>query len=240
MPDYEFVLWDKDRIQHLLKIPFVEQAMAAKEWAFASDYIRWYALYTEGGIYLDSDVKVRKRFDHFLKHRAFMASYTPAKRWKMPNRPAGDYYVEAEMIGTEKGHPLMKQCLDSYENQNFSKSDGWTVDVGIAPVVLTNACIRFGYQTTKYTEDIYFIDEGIAIFPEVYLGNVQGKFSFKHTHAVHFCMSSWIGDRFLKKDALFHLRKLHRSLITNYFFFGRLHYVGKNCLGSIKKLIHIE
>ena len=34
-------------------VPYVRDAMKAKKYAFAADYIRLYALYTEGGIYLD-------------------------------------------------------------------------------------------------------------------------------------------------------------------------------------------
>ena len=44
-----------------------------RKWAFACDYIRVYALYTEGGIYLDSDVFVRNSLDFCLANRAFSA-----------------------------------------------------------------------------------------------------------------------------------------------------------------------
>ena len=35
---------------------------------FCADYIRAYALFTEGGFYLDSDVIVNKKFDTFLNY----------------------------------------------------------------------------------------------------------------------------------------------------------------------------
>ena len=41
--------------------PFVKEAYESKKWAFVSDYVRIYALYNEGGLYLDTDVKILKR-----------------------------------------------------------------------------------------------------------------------------------------------------------------------------------
>ena len=43
-------------------VAFVKEACNLKKWAFACDYIRAYALYHEGGIYLDSDVRVIRPF----------------------------------------------------------------------------------------------------------------------------------------------------------------------------------
>ncbi|MDR3128763.1 MAG: hypothetical protein LBU03_00695 [Tannerellaceae bacterium] len=70
MPDYEIICWDKERFD-IDSVQFVKDACAARKWAFAADYIRLYAVYTEGGIYLDSDVLVFRRFDCFLNHGAF-------------------------------------------------------------------------------------------------------------------------------------------------------------------------
>jgi mannosyltransferase OCH1-like enzyme len=65
MPEYELVLWDTNRFD-VNSVPFVAEAVSVKKWAFAADYIRLYALYTEGGIYLDTDVFVRKSFTNLL------------------------------------------------------------------------------------------------------------------------------------------------------------------------------
>ena len=47
-------------------VPWVRRAFRLKKYAFAADYIRHYALYTEGGIYLDTDIEIRKPFDELL------------------------------------------------------------------------------------------------------------------------------------------------------------------------------
>lgn len=65
LPDYEIMLWDLKRFD-IAQVPWVEQAFRVKKYAFAADYIRLYALYNYGGIYLDSDVEVLKSFDPLL------------------------------------------------------------------------------------------------------------------------------------------------------------------------------
>ena len=69
-PDYEIVRWSTKNFD-INSIPYVKEAFEARKWAFAADYIRMYALYTQGGIYLDSDVILLKRFDDFLNNSFF-------------------------------------------------------------------------------------------------------------------------------------------------------------------------
>ena len=65
LPDYEIMLWDTQRFD-MNSSQWVRQAFECKKYAFAADYIRFYALYHHGGIYLDSDVEVLKSFDDLL------------------------------------------------------------------------------------------------------------------------------------------------------------------------------
>ncbi|MEN7470513.1 glycosyltransferase family 32 protein, partial [Providencia stuartii] len=57
LPDYEIMEWGNDCLE-TINNTYVNEAIKNKKWAFASDYIRLYALYNYGGIYLDSDVEV--------------------------------------------------------------------------------------------------------------------------------------------------------------------------------------
>src|SRR5574344_1400117 len=71
LPDYEFILWNFDRFDISSSI-WVKEAFNAKKYAFAADYIRCYALYNYGGIYLDMDVEVIKPFDDLLSKKYFL------------------------------------------------------------------------------------------------------------------------------------------------------------------------
>ena len=59
LPDYEIKQWNESNFD-VNSFPFVKEAYESKKWAFVSDYVRIYALYNEGGLYLDTDVKILK------------------------------------------------------------------------------------------------------------------------------------------------------------------------------------
>ena len=62
LPDYEVKLWNESNF-NLTVCKYVQEAYAAKKYAFVSDFCRIYALYEYGGIYFDTDVEVLKSFD---------------------------------------------------------------------------------------------------------------------------------------------------------------------------------
>ena len=65
LSDYEFMLWDTRKIDVNSNL-WLKQAYENKKYAFAADYIRFFALYHYGGIYLDADVEVLKDFKSLL------------------------------------------------------------------------------------------------------------------------------------------------------------------------------
>ena len=118
LPDYEFMLWDKSRFD-IHSIFWVEQACAEKKWAFAADYIRLYALYNYGGIYLDSDVEVLKSFDDLLDRGYFFG------REHTPDRIENQDSIEAATFGAEKGLPFLKSVMAFYETHDFCDKNGF-------------------------------------------------------------------------------------------------------------------
>ena len=54
-PDYVIKLWTEKDID-TQKYPLVAKAIREKRWALASDIIRMYAVYSEGGFYFDTDI----------------------------------------------------------------------------------------------------------------------------------------------------------------------------------------
>ena len=120
-------------------VPFVREAVSLSKWAFASDYIRLYAVYSEGGIYLDSDVYMYQSFDPFLDNRyftnvEFTSHFKKNKSWqflnddgtkKNPNQIAlPGLALQAAIFGGEAGHPFLKKCMEYYENEKFILPNG--------------------------------------------------------------------------------------------------------------------
>ena len=50
MPDWGYKIWNEDNFD-VDSIPYTKEAYAAKKYAFVTDYVRLYALKTEGGVY---------------------------------------------------------------------------------------------------------------------------------------------------------------------------------------------
>ena len=133
MPEFELILWDRNRFD-IKSVIFVEEACKMKKWAFASDYIRAYALYTEGGIYLDSDVFVKKKFDQFLDYDFFtsvrfnssvirdrntlgLLNDDGSSRIPFTRKPG--FGIQAAVLGSIKGYPYLAECLEYYSDKHF-------------------------------------------------------------------------------------------------------------------------
>ena len=176
MPDYEIKCWDANSFD-FDSVPFVKQAWAARNWAYVADYIRLYALYTEGGIYLDSDVKTYRRFDEFLKNRFFIGTEEEFE---------GTIHVEPAIMGSEKQHPFLKACLDYYGVINYLKESGERADV--VPFVLTDILKNmYGYKQENLDQHLA---DGIRVYSQKYFGHKFGT-SVGDYYAIHFYNSAW-------------------------------------------------
>jgi len=108
LPDYELKLWNESNSP--MNHPYVQAMYAAGKWAFVSDYIRFWALYNEGGIYLDTDTEVLKSFDDLLHHPAFFGQ-------------TKDGVTAAGVIGAVPNHPAIKAILDVYDHDTTYTTD---------------------------------------------------------------------------------------------------------------------
>lgn len=127
LPDYEIVLWDTKRFD-INSVAWVKEAFEAKKYAFAADYIRLYAVYTEGGIYLDSDVEMVKSFNDLLSNKAFIGF------------EAATEAVEAAVFGGEKGCTWCKEVMKFYYDHHFQvTAQGGVSEDYFAPNIVRNS-----------------------------------------------------------------------------------------------------
>lgn len=110
LPDYEVWVWNPERFD-LNSSAWVKEAYEKKKYAFCADYIRLYALYHYGGVYLDSDVEVLKSFDPLLKLPYFIGMESKQ-------------YFEAAVIGAEKGNAFIGHIMKHYDGRHFVKENG--------------------------------------------------------------------------------------------------------------------
>lgn len=167
---YKVIEWNESNFD-IEQHPFVKAAYEAKKWAYVSDYIRAYAIYNYGGIYLDTDILLLDNFDDFLNHRAFVG-------FENPNYP----FTAA--FGAEKGHPLVKDMLDYYDEldtYHFDFKNNNTISV--SDILINKYGCKVGnmYQVLK---------EGIAVYPDTILCNPSEK-----SVSIHVFTGTWLDEK---------------------------------------------
>jgi len=202
LPDYECRLWTLDSFD-VNALAWTREAYRAKAWAFLTDYIRLYALYEEGGIYLDTDVYVKKTFDSFLMDRFFTSiEYHPEmiesdelsdQRLDIkginlfPGKRVPGLGLQAAILGAEKGHPYLEKAMAFYRNNHFIQNGKWFTDL-IAPDVLALIAEDFGL---KYNKDVeQELREGMKVYSYYIFGGAYTQIT-KDTVAVHLSAGGW-------------------------------------------------
>ena len=169
-PDYEIVRWSTKNFD-INSITYVKEAFEARKWAFAADYIRMYALYTQGGIYLDSDVILLKRFDDFLNNSFFSSmEYHPTQIEKCGTmnyidsngKRIADKYIEgiqiqAAVMGAEKGNPFVKEVMDWYSDKHFVNEDG-TIRTNVLSPYIMRELLRKSDLYTRTSTRIFLAE----------------------------------------------------------------------------------
>lgn len=164
LPDYELILWDTHRFD-VNSVPWVKEAYEAKKYAFAADYIRLYAVYTEGGIYLDSDVEMLKTFDDLLHNNSFVGF------------EAATGFIEAAIFGSEAGSVWCQKAMQFYHDKHFQVSADGRIDSGfLAPNVLQAAILSTypDFPSCPPNEPILIGGEkGICVYPPEYFSPLK-------------------------------------------------------------------
>lgn len=151
LKDYIIIEWTNKNF-NLEIIPFTTQAYKNKKWAFIADYFRLWVLYNNGGIYLDSDVLVKKSFDPFLNNSLFMA-------WENLD------LIGTHVIGSEKNNDLLKFFMNYYEERNFCDEEN-NLDMIPMPQVVTKL-LRNNYKI-KRNGKLNEINYNVKIYPMNY------------------------------------------------------------------------
>lgn len=188
LPDYEFMLWDKNRFD-INSIQWTKQAYEAKKYAFAADYIRLYAVYTYGGIYMDMDVEVLKPFNNLLEGK-YILGYE------------GKEGIEAGIFGAEKNADWVKSCLDYYNGKSFITKNG-AYDIRPLPSIMYEI-ISKGYK------DLNLLPFDFLTAKSYKTGEITVT---ENTVTIHHFAGSWVS----KKDRM--MERVYGFIEKNKFLF---------------------
>lgn len=177
-PDYEIIEWNESNFD-VNCCDYVKEAYEAKKWAFVTDYVRIWALNTYGGVYLDTDVELKKSLDKFLSHRAF----TGFEKEDLPF---------TAIYGSEANHPLCTTIISHYKDRQFLLPDG-SFDLTTNTITVTEL------MTQKYNLDLsnktQILSDGLAVYSNDYFCpksyDDDRVYKTKNTHAIHWFNASW-------------------------------------------------
>lgn len=205
LPDYEVRRWTYEDAK-AIGCRFIDEALEARKWAFAADVVRFYAIYKEGGVYMDSDILVKKRFDRFIPEHGF-ATFHEHIGSKMQ--------LQAAFLIGEKGNVYCKSVFDYYNQHSFLKSDG-TYDQTISPVVMLDMAYARGYKPEDTEQHL---EDDVVIYPGYYVTPCKKNVEV-HPDAIalHTIYGSWRKRKFGRKLELF---VKHQLLCIRYFLFKR-------------------
>lgn len=203
LPDYEFMLWNRQRFPQGHSL-WVDQAFRSKRYAFAADFIRLYALYNYGGIYLDCDVEVLRTFNPFLHLRNMIC-------WQKDCEG-----LEVATFGVEPHAAWVKQCLDYYDGRPFVTEKGFYDDLTM-PLITERQLRAADYSLVN----VATIDEAQAVEGDKTIAVLPSDFfspkSYRtketrltaNTVSIHQFEGSWLFIPFYTKIDLFLGRLFH-------------------------------
>lgn len=197
LPDYEIKEWNEQNFDINSNL-YVQQAYESRKFAFVTDYVRLYALVTEGGIYMDTDVEVIKSFDPFLHHNAFSGF-------------ENNNYVPTGMMASEKAGKWATELLEEYDHRAFVNDDG-TFDITSNTVTITRYMLKVGLTQNNTFQDFPGL---ITIYPADYFcPKDHGTGLIKLTDnsvCIHHFACSWLPHK---------VRFLHKCKVLAYRIFG--------------------
>lgn len=193
-PDYEIKEWNEDNFD-LDMYPYVREAYDTRKFAFVTDVVRLYALYHEGGIYMDTDVEVIKPLDSLLAYDAVSGFES-------------DTQIPTGLMASRDGHPLFKELLDEYNGIHFVRPNG-TLDTTTNVIRISNTCRKYGLRLDNTLQTV----RGFTLLPKEYLCPIEHEGHKLHltenTLCIHHFAGSWVTGKALWK------RRVARLLGSN-------------------------
>lgn len=177
LPEYEIKEWNEDNFD-LDMYPYVREAYDNRKFAFVTDVVRLYALYHEGGVYMDTDVEVLKPLDKFLHHPAFSGF-------------EDDTHIPTGIMASERHGAWAKWQLEYYQGKHFVKEDK-TLDLTTNVLIIGSSMAQSGFVMKNSFQDFKGM---IAIYPKDYFcpkSHVDGQiYLTENTYTIHHFAGSW-------------------------------------------------
>jgi mannosyltransferase OCH1-like enzyme len=178
-PGYTFMLWNEANFD-INTVPFTAQVAKTKKWGFIVDYIRAWAVFNFGGIYLDADVELLKPFDETMLENKCFSGFENDK-----------YIAPGLIFAGEKSSVIAKELLDFYSTYRFIKENG-ELNLTPSPQIFTNILLKYGLKQNNTYQNLGMF----TAYPTKYfcpLSYKTGKLIItENTYSIHHYEGSWL------------------------------------------------
>lgn len=154
LPDYKFVLWNEDNFNIENSCEYIKDAYKEKKFAFVSDYVRLYALYKYGGIYLDTDIEMIKAIPSKVLYDKLIFSLDDGG------------YIAGSFIASITNNQVIGKLIEFYNHLSFYNSDG-TLNLEVNNTYIQKMLIDLGYKYQQIN-CLQRLKEGIVLYPDDY------------------------------------------------------------------------
>lgn len=200
MPDYEIKRWDESTFD-LDSFPLAKFACDVKKYALASDVCRYNVLSKYGGIYLDTDVEVFKRFDDFLNCNFFTAIelYNEFKQEgiaekylnedcspKDPTKDVPHLEILTSTMACAPGFEMVEQIRDYYNSVEASSERAlhyreWVNNDRLVARHCAERGFKYKDTTQHFGDDM--VVYGTGLFGHAFCANPMYSVSYHHNAA---------------------------------------------------------
>lgn len=197
LPDYEIREWNEYNFDVNI-IPYTCKAYECGNYAFVSDYVRFYVLYHHGGLYFDTDVEAIRPLDDIVARGAFMGIEQDGALISV-NPGLG--------MGAEPHNELYRHIMKHYESLCF---DDESQPSGIVVKATTEILTLHGFKHENTMQNI----GGMFIYPNDWfnpLDDATGRITITgNTRSIHRYSKTWVEN--YGPVRIWLTRRLHRTV----------------------------
>lgn len=206
-PDYKIKCWNEENTEFNLST-YLKEAYEAKKYAFVTDYMRLYILYTFGGFYMDTDVELLKSLDPFRKCHAFTGCQE-------------ENVCVTGIIGAEAGNPWVEKLLSYYDKKHFLDKETGNYDLTPNTEFITEYTKK--YYGWNFLEKKFYVNGILEIYPFDYFCCKDWETGYiittSRSVSIHHFSGSWVEND--NRTRRYEIKKCIKLILIKIFGYTR-------------------